>query len=116
MTENIKLLFEQLSKDKNLSEKICSMKKDELICAAKQLSITLTDADFAQPEPMSESELSAVSGGEIQNCHCVVGGGGKADPEDNEKPCACVAIGHGWRGKDVPYCECFMAGGGWDED
>lgn len=115
MTENAKKLLEMLSQDKNLSEKFCTLEKDELMAAAKELGITLTDADFAQSDDMSDSELAAVSGGKNQNCYCAVGGGGKADPEDNQKPCACVAYGHGWRDEKY-YCECYIAGIGWEDE
>ena len=119
MTENMKKLLEKLSADKTMAEKVAKLEKADLIAAAKALGIELTEADFAQAtEEINDDELNAVTGGALQNCWCVAGGGGAADPEDGTAACACVLVGYGDRGYSAgdAYCACAATGGGYDMD
>ena len=118
MTENMRKLLEKLSEDKALAEKLSKLETADLIAAAKELGIELTGADFDHAEEVSDDELNAVAGGALQNCWCVAGGGGKADPEDGAAPCACVLAGYGDRGCSAgdAYCACVAAGNGADTD
>ena len=116
MTENMKKFLEEMSKNKELKEKVKTQGKEEIIALAKELGVILTEADFEAPEgELSEKELAGVSGG--GECWCVVGGGGTEDSNGNV--CACVALGMGedagGGGTEVERCFCPAVGYGHDE-
>ena len=113
MTENMKKFLELMStKDKEIKEKAAKMEKDELIAFAADHSLTLTGADFEQPDPEGEislDEAEAVAGG--GECYCVAGGGGTGGDDDSF--CACVVFGEGMPNDVITdRCECFMYGQG----
>lgn len=134
MTANMKNFLAKVSGDKALAEKIGKLEKaDDLIVAAKEIGIELTEADFAQPEAsLSEDELTVIHGGTtstqqeqawadfnncsggngIQDCFCAAGGGGQRD--ENGDVCACVGYGQGYRGGRK--CICPLVGVGTDDD
>ena len=134
MTENMKNFLAKVSADKALVEKIGKLEKaDDLITAAKEVGVELTEADFVQAEaPLSEDELSAIHGGVTstqqeqdwadfnncsgpngqQDCFCAAGGGGQRD--ENGDVCACVVYGQGYRGGEK--CICPLVGVGADDD
>ena len=61
--------------DKALAERVGRMNSDEIIRAAGELGIVLTDEDFAKQEAqgaLSDEELDCVVGGD--KCGCVVWG------------------------------------------
>lgn len=116
MTANMEALLKILSENSELGHKFAQMDKQNLIASAKELGVELTDADFAQPETMSDAELNAVAGG--GECVCVLGGGGTQGGDDGV--CACVAYGQGNVADDsqyvyrrgAPRCQCFVGGTG----
>ena len=109
MTENVKKLFEKLSADKALAEKLSKLEKADLIAAVKELGIELTEADFAKDEAaLNEHELDAVTGG--GDCLCVVAGGGTADADS--KACGCVLAGGGYHDNGEQRCYCVAGGSG----
>ena len=108
MTENMKKFLEAVSKNDELTAKINTMTKEELLALAKELGIELTDADFEKPAgELSDDELDTVAGGEV--CYCLIGGTGY-DTFDNEKTCVCV-VGGGGEYKDGD-CRCWCVGSG----
>ena len=109
MTENMKKFLEAVSKNEILAKKINTMTKEDLLALAKELSIELTEDDFAQESELEKDELEAVTGG-WKDCFCVAGGGGKAD--EDGKPCACVAFGGGSARDGENRCWCIGAGSG----
>ena len=113
MTENMKKFLEMISQDDELAQKCSTMCAKEIISLAQEMGITLTAADFENPtvEELSDDELDAVAGGQILNCSCALGGGGKGD--SNDKPCACVALGLGYRKDGSERCFCPLAGIGY---
>lgn len=117
MTSNMEALLTILSGNKELSQKFTQLDQRSMIDAAKELGITLTEADFSKPEgDLSEAELQAVAGG--GECYCVIGGGGTQGGDD--VVCACVAYGQGDVAEDSQYvgrrgslrCQCFLGGTG----
>jgi len=63
MTENMQKLLEIVSGNKELAAKIGGMGKEDIIALAKELGVTLTEADFAKNCELSDDELDAVVGG-----------------------------------------------------
>lgn len=110
MTENVKQFLAQLSADRDLAEKKCKMSKEEIIAAAKQRGISLTDADLKPDEEVSDAELSAVAGG--KGCGCALGGGGVQGGKDDV--CGCVGFGIGYDAsyEKIVRCMCNVVGGG----
>lgn len=113
MSENFKFFLEKVSHDEELSRKIGTIEDvNELIAIAKDMGITLTADDFRKPaEELSDDELDAVAGGNV-NCVCAMGGGGSKDK--NDKTCACVLAGGGFDKKGRERCACGFAGYGYD--
>ena len=117
MTENMKKFLEVVSKDEALAAKVGTMKKEELPALAKALGIELTEADFEAPAgELNEDELDTVAGGGV--CGCVAYGGGTANRDIDQIPCACVAGGGGeyesaYGGRRM-RCSCVYLGGGED--
>ena len=109
MTENMKKFLEAVSKNDELSKKINTMTKEELVALAKELGIELNGDDFAQESELEKDELEVVTGG-WKDCFCVAGGGGKAD--EDGKACACVAFGGGQAQDGENRCLCIGAGSG----
>ena len=112
MTENMKKLLEIVSGNKELSVKIGTMGKDELIALANELGVKLTDADLnCSAQELDDDDLDAVAGG--SECVCAMGGGGTKD--SNDKTCACVLAGLGYdKSGDIERCVCGFAGYGKD--
>ena len=117
MTENMKKFLEAVSKNEELTKKINTMTKEDLLALAKELGVELTEADFEKPAgELNDDELNAVAGGGA--CYCAIGGGGTED--SNDKTCACVAIGAGYAkfgdfsDPDYERCICGLAGIGTD--
>lgn len=113
MTENIRKLLELISGNAELTARLNNASKEDVIALAKELGITLTDADFDPPEngEISENELETVSGG--KQCYCYMGGGGTAS--EGEKTCACVLYGHGNWSNGSMRCTCPCIGDGWTD-
>lgn len=104
MTESMKKFLEQISENEALAPRMENASKDDVIAIAKEVGITLTDADFEQAGEISDDELTTVAGGE--KCYCVVGGAGSGD--GNVKTCACVIYGNGYHDR----CDCIVNGYG----
>ena len=84
MTENMKKFLEAVSQNEELREKLNGMSKEDILAAAKELGIDLTEVDFAQNGEMDDDELEVVAGGgELSK---LAGGGCR---------CACIAAGYG---------------------
>ena len=114
MTENMKSFLEMLSKDQELLKKVSAMtEKADIIAAADELGFKLSETDFETSDSeMSDSELSAVAGGEV-TCVCpLVGGGTSLDGLNT--PCACIAGGGGVDRYDIVRCACIIGGIGED--
>lgn len=109
MNDNMKKFLEAVSKNDELSKKINTMTKEELVALAKELGIELNGDDFAQESELEKDELEVVTGG-WKDCFCVAGGGGKAD--EDGKACACVAFGGGQAQDGENRCLCIGAGSG----
>ena len=118
MTENMKKFLEKLSSDKALAERVGRMNSDEIIRAAGELGIVLTDEDFAEQEAqgaLSDEELDCVVGGD--KCGCVVWGVGKSGGKNSGlKKCTCTNAGGGdFDDKNkTQRCFCLLGGGGVD--
>lgn len=108
MTENMKKFLEAVSKNEELTKKINTMTKEDLLALAKELGVELTETDFEKPDgELSDDELDAVAGGAL--CYCLLAGSGY-DTCDNEKTCVCVAGGGGeYKSGD---CRCWCVGCG----
>lgn len=110
MADNMKKFMEAISQSEELTAKISTMSKEELIALAKEMGIELAAADLEKPvtQELCDDELDLVAGG--SRCICSFGGGGKADDED--KTCACVMDGGGeFKNGDV-RCVCIIGGEG----
>ena len=113
MTESMKKFLEAVSRDEALTAKVGTLAKEELIALAKEMGITLTDADLAKPTgELDDDELDAVAGGGDVSCACAMGGGGTKD--SNDKTCACVLAGAGYSTNGGERCVCGFAGYGYD--
>ena len=114
MTENMKKFLETVSKNEELTSKIGSMGKDELLALAKELGIGLSEADLEKPavEALNDDDLDTVAGGGDVSCACAMGGGGTKD--SNDKTCACVLAGAGYSKSGSERCVCGFAGYGYD--
>lgn len=112
MTENLKKFLETVSKSDELTARIGSMGKEELITLAKELGIELTENDFVQKSELDDDDLDAVVGGADVSCACAMGGGGTKD--SNDKACACVLSGAGYVKNGPNRCVCCFAGCGYD--
>jgi len=110
MTEDMKNFLETVSASRELTEKISTANKEELIAMAKELGIKLTDEDFVKSDvqAMSDDELDAIVGG--GTCLCVMGGGGTSG--ENHKTCACVLGGGGESTSGKCRCCCVLQGTG----
>ena len=114
MTENLQKFLELVSKNEELSKNVGKMGKEELLALAKELGVTLTEADLAKPavQELDDDELDAVAGGSDVSCACAMGGGGTKD--SNDKTCACVLAGVGYDDGGGERCLCGFAGYGYD--
>ncbi len=111
MTENMRKFLAAVSKNDELTKKINTMTKEELIALAKELGVDLTDADFAEPtNELSDDELDAVAGG--ADCGCFIGGGGEGGGKWDNKVCVCVTGGGGQTSDGGCRCACTVAGWG----
>lgn len=117
MNEKLKKLMEELSKNPELADRMKSMSKNEVIEAAKELNIELTEEDFEIPadHKLSVDELSAVAGGASQACECPFSGDGGG----NGLSCSCIAFGGGaldksshCTGGGYGNCMCQILGAG----
>lgn len=113
MTENLKKFLEEVSKDKELAEKISAEKDVSVIIeTAKEMGFTLTEEDFAENHELADDDLDSVAGGSDVSCACALGGGGTKD--NNDKTCACVLAGAGYTKTGRERCVCGFAGYGYD--
>lgn len=114
MTDNMKAFLDKVTADGAMAQRFSKMNRAELVSAAQQLGMTLTDADFEAAQhnrAMSDDEMSAVSGG--GKCACVQEGGGTGG--DDLNPCGCVLIGYGYFSDKTQRCLCCFGGGGVDQ-
>ena len=113
MNEKLKKLMEELSKNPELADRMKSMSKNEVIEAAKELNIELTEEDFEIPadHKLSVDELSAVAGG-VGYCECAFSGDGAGDGLS----CGCYLLGSGEGNVKKDNCTCFGPGAGHTED
>lgn len=113
MSENFKKFLEAVSQDEELSKKIGTMGKDELLALAEKMGLLLTAADLERPtEELDDDDLDAVAGGCDVSCACAMGGGGTKD--SNDKTCACVLAGAGYSKNGRERCVCGVVGYGND--
>ena len=114
MTENMKKFLEAVSKNEELTKKINTMTKEDLLALDKELGVELTEADFEKPDDkLDENELEAVAGGWTE-CFCAAGGGGKKD--EDGKACGCVLMGYGKTRDGEERCYCPVTGFGYHPD
>lgn len=104
----MKKFLELASQNEEMAQKLNQAAKHELIAAAKEWGIELSEADLNQSEELSDDELDAVAGG--ARCICSFCGGGKAS--DGEKTCACVMDGGGENTDGSVRCVCIIGGDG----
>lgn len=117
MNEKVKAFFEAAQADPDLREKLSKMTADEIVIAAREKGIELSEEDLKPaPGELDEGELNNVAGG---GCGCFgPGGGGGRDRDDhNIYGCACVVYGQGGDGRasDV-NCLCIIGGSGWEDN
>lgn len=111
MTENMQKFLETISSNEELKAKLENASKESIVSLAREVGITLTDADFeAQQGEISDDELDAVAGGKY--CYCAAGGGGTGESSTNTKTCVCVGSGGGRTKTGQTRCACVMAGYG----
>lgn len=104
MTENMKSFLEAVSKEETLGKKVNQARTpEEIIELAKELGMTLTEADFVNEEgkELSEEELLRAGGGESgcfligfsddNSCFCLMAGIGKGEGQDS---CECIFAGY----------------------
>lgn len=114
MTESMKKFLEAVSRDEELTKKISTMTKADLIALAKELGIALTKGDFAESSgELDDDELDAVTGG-WKECMCAFAGGGKKDSDG--KACGCVGGGYGEARSGETRCWCAVSGAGYNPD
>ncbi len=84
-----------------------------MLALAKEYGYTLSEEDFQfSQESLSDDELTAVAGGAVGACGCMIPGiGGGAGL------CACIILGEGILGPDHFFqvhtsCDCMTMGGG----
>lgn len=115
MTDSMKKFLEEVSKDKELHEKMNALKTpEEIIALAAEKGLALSEEDLkpeASGEKLSDDEVEIVAGGNV--CVCVAGGGGKADRP--EMVCACVGMGVGLGFDTGMRCYCPGFGGGTED-
>lgn len=114
MTENMKKLLELASNNPELQEKLSNSTKENIIVLAKEVGVSLTEADFeALQGEIGDDELDAVAGGD--KCYCFAGGGSsRVDERCHSKTCVCVGGGSGRTGGGASRCTCVGAGFGYD--
>lgn len=114
MSENLKKFLETVSKNEELSAKVSSIGKEELLALAKEMGVELTAEDLEKPaaEELDDDDLDTVAGGSDVSCACAMGGGGTKD--SNDKTCACVLAGVGYDDTKGERCLCGFAGYGYD--
>lgn len=110
MTNNMKNFLEKISDDEELRKKLTAASKEDLVEIAKNLGISLTNADFESNNELDDAELEAVICGAA--CGCALGGGGTGNSDDFTRTCACVGYGEGFYEDWNARCICFAAGGG----
>ena len=116
MNDNARAFLEAAQADPELRERLCKMAVGELVAAAKEKGIELSEEDFKPAEgELGEGDLNNVAGG--GGCACpLLGGGGGTDPLDgNVYGCACVTCGQGGDGR-AHDCNCRCTLGGTGDD
>lgn len=116
MSENLKAFLEAAKDDPELRSKLSTMVLEELVAAAKEKGIELSEEDFHAPSAeVSEDELSNAAGGGGGGCFMLGGGGGTDDKDGKTYGCACVFYGQGGDGSyDDFNCSCVFLGAGTD--
>ena len=96
MNENLKAFLEAAKDDPELQGRLSKMALQELIAAAKEKGIELSEEDFRAPTgELGEDELGNAAGG-WGLCIAVGGGGGtNGDCKDNNFNCHCPLLGGG---------------------
>ena len=114
MNENVKAFLEVVKADPELRERLCKMAVGELVAAAKEKGIELSEEDFRAPTgELGEDELGNAAGG--WGLCIAVGGGGGTNSDGNTYGCVCVLYGQGGDCKDNNFnCHCPLLGGGTD--
>lgn len=117
MTQKVKQFLEKVSADAELSRRLEHMSREDIVKLAGEMGINLSDSDFSASEgcdELSDSELSAVGGGD--KCGCVVQGCGQPGRGDTSlQKCMCSITGTGEFEDGCERCTCSFAGGGVDK-
>ena len=118
MNDNARAFLEAAQADPELRERLCRMAVGELVAAARERGVELSEEDFRPVAgELGEGDLENVAGGGDRGCLCVIGGGGGGTDSYDHKiyGCACVVYGQGGDGRaSDANCFCSMGGSGWD--
>lgn len=108
MTENMKKLAEEASKNEELKEKLMKLDEgslDQAILIAKEYRLELTEEDL-KPENNQSEEDEKLSFDELD---VAAGGDGHGKRDKNGTSCWC-AFGGGNKGNDDGQCACVLYG------
>ena len=108
MTENLKRLAEEASKNEELKEKLMKLDEstlDQAIPIAKEYGLELTEEDL-KPENYQPEEDEKLSFDELDT---VAGGDGRGKRDKDGTSCWC-AFGGGNKGNDGGQCACVLYG------
>lgn len=116
MNENLRAFLEMAKDDPELQDRLSKMVQGELVAAAKEKGVELSEEDFHAPAGESdENELNNVAGGG-GGCF-VLGGGGGTNVNNNTYGCGCAVYGQGGDCKGSNFnCTCILMGAGNDYD
>lgn len=108
MTENMKKLAEEASKNEELKEKLMKLDEgslDQAILIAKEYGLELTEEDL-KPENNQSEEDEKLSFDEMD---AAAGGDGYGKRDKNGTACWCT-FGGGNKGNDGGQCACVLYG------
>ena len=116
MNDNARAFLEAAQADPELRERLCKMAVGELVAAARERGVELSEEDFRPAAgELDEGDLENVAGGGACGCAILGGGGGTDGTDGKVYGCACVIYGQGGDGRaEDANCACAVGGSGED--
>lgn len=116
MNDNVRAFVGLVKADPELGRRFAGMSAAELIAAAKERGVALSEADLRlSADELDESELAGASAAGYGFC-MFLGGGGGTDSEGSYG-CGCVLYGQGGDGRaSDANCACVGFGHGDDDN